>query len=227
MRIFLIILGAVLSLGGFACGASGLAAYRSVESDGFVDGGGQMATETAALVISTAEFEEVHTKDAGTRSGKIRLRIRAERTDGGPVFIGIGSDEAVDSITSGGSFATVRDLEFGPFAYRSVSQGGTHALDKPTRALFAVAAAGEGEQSVEWPIEAGTWRAIIMNAEGSAGLDVQVHFGVKFPYLRGFAIAGMVIGLVLLASGALLLLAQLRPRRKLPALAEPTDWGDG
>lgn len=225
MRVFLILLGGLLSLGGFACGASGLAAYRSVDSDGFVDGQGRMTTETAAFVTSTAEFEEIDSEDAGTRSGKITLRIKAERRDGGPVFIAIGTDEAIEAFISRGSFTTVRGLNFGPFDYQGVSEGGVRPLGKPVPEMFAVAAAGDGEQTVEWPIEAGAWRALVMNADGSAGVDLEVTFGVRFPYLRGFAVAAMIFGALLLIIGALLLVTRLRPRKKpfSPPAIEPSS----
>ncbi|MEO8540715.1 MAG: hypothetical protein ABI577_13330 [bacterium] len=220
MRIFLIILGALLSLGGFACGASGIAAYRSVGSDGYVNGGGKMTTATAALVTDTAEFESVSANDAGSSVGKVRIRISAERADGGPVLVAIGTNEVVEGLVAAASFDTVRDLSFGPFSYEHVAQGGSRPLPPPDSGLFSVSASGPGKQTVDWPIQAGAWRAIVMNADGSAGVDVRADFGVRFPYLRGFAIAGMVIGAVLLMLGILLLFFQLKPRKRPPSLAE-------
>lgn len=219
MRIFLIILGVILSLVGFACGSASFAAYRSVDSDGYVEGGGRMTTPTAAFVTDTAKFEKVD-ENAASRAGKVKLRIAAERADGGPVFIAIGPDGAVADYLANGSSAIVRDLEFGPFDYSSVAQGGTRALAPPEATNFRVAAGGPGRQEVVWNVEAGNWRALIMNADGSAGVDVEASFAVRFPYLRGFAIAGMVIGAVLLVVGILLVVFQVRGMRR-QAPAEP------
>lgn len=222
MRIFLIILGALIALLGFGCGAAGLAAYRSVDSDGYVEGGGHMSTATAAFVTDTAEFESVDANEA-TKAGKVRLRIAAERQDGGPVFVGIGKDVDVADFVADGSFTTVRDLEFGPFDYQSVAQGGSRPLPSPAQGAFSASATGEGRQELVWPIEAGRWRAVIMNADGSPGVDVEVSFAAKFPYLRGFAIAGMVIGVVLLLVGLLLVIFQARGGRKRPPRAAPAE----
>jgi hypothetical protein len=213
VRIFLIILGAIFALLGFACGASGVAAYRSVGSDGYVEGGGRMTTQTAALVTDTAKFEKVD-DNAGSRAGKVTLRIAAERADGGPVFVAIGTDAAVTNYLADGSSAIVRDLEFGPFDYSTVAQGGTRPQEAPEAALFRVAAGGPGRQEVTWNVEAGAWRAIILNADGSAGVDVQASFAVKFPYLRGFAIAFVAIGGALLIIGVLLIVFQARGMRR-------------
>ncbi len=215
MRIFLIILGAILALIGFACGSASFAAYRSVDSDGYVEGSGRMTTPTAAFVTDTAKFEKVD-DNAAARAGKVKLRIAAERSDGGPVFVAIGRNEDVTSFLAGGSSAIVRDLEFGPFDYSAVAQGGTRPLPAPDTSSFRVAAAGPGRQEVVWNVEAGDWRALVMNADGSAGVDVQTSFAVRFPYLRGFAIAGMVIGAFLLVIGVLLIVFQARGLRRKP-----------
>lgn len=221
MRIFLIILGAIFALVGFACGSAGVAAYRSVDSDGYVEGSGRMTTQTAALVTDTAKFEKVD-DNAASRAGKVRLRIAAERADGGPVFVAIGTDEAVTTFLADGSSAVVRDLEFGPFDYATVAQGGTRPQKPPDAALFRVAASGPGRQEVTWNVEAGDWRAVILNADGSAGVDVQASFAVRFPYLRGFAIAFTVIGGTLLLVGLLLIVFQARGMRRKRA-AEPPE----
>ena len=219
MRIVLIILGAILALLGFACGSASVAAYRSVDSDGYVEGNGRMTTNTAALVTDTATFEKVD-DNAATKGGSVKLRIAAERADGGPVFVAIGRDEAVTNALSSGSSAVVRDLEFGPFDYSSVAQGGTRPVPPPDPAAFAVSSSGTGRQEVVWTVQAGSWRAIILNADGSPGVDVKASFAVRFPYLRGFAIAGMVIGVVLLVVGILLIIFQAR-RRRAPAPPPP------
>lgn len=222
MRIFLIILGALFTLFGFACGTAGFAAYRSVGSDGYVEGNGRMTTTSAALITDTAEFDSIDNEAAG-RAGKVKLRISAERSDGGPVFIGIAADDVVTSFIAEGSYATVRDLQFGPFDYTSVIQGGTTALPTPQASMFAVSASGSGKQEIVWPISAGKWRAVVMNADGSPSVDVRVSFAVKFPYLRAFSIAGMVIGAFFLLMGILLILFQVRRRSTAPPEPLPPE----
>ncbi|WP_343392938.1 hypothetical protein [Candidatus Amarobacter glycogenicus] len=67
---------------------------------------------------------------------------------------------------------------------------------------------------------------MIMNADGQPGVDVDVRFGVRFPYLRGFAIAGMVIGVVLILAGVLWLAFLYRPGRRRepdPGAAMPPE----
>ena len=214
MRIFLIVLGVLVALFGVACGASGIGAFQSVDSDGYVSGEGEMFTSTAAIVFDTAEFREIEEDDEGrNRTGKLRLRIRAERTDGGEVLIGIGPRADVDAFLEPGSYQTVRELDFDPLTYDQVNVGGSRGLGQPSGQLFAASALGAGLQEVDWPIGSGDYRAVIMNGDGSAGVEARVEFGVRFPFLRGFAIAGMVIGSLATVSGIALVAFQFRPGR--------------
>jgi hypothetical protein len=214
VRIFLILVGVLLALFGVACGASGIGAFRSVDGDGYVSGEGEMFTSTAAVVVDTAEFREIDEDDEGrNRSGKLRLRVRAERMDGGEILIGIGQREDVDAFLEPGSYQTVRELEFDPLRYNQVNIGGSRELAQPSGQLFVASARGDGLQEVDWPIGSGEYRAIIMNGDGSAGVDVRAEFGVRFPYLRGFAIAAMIIGSLAILLGLLLVALQFRAGR--------------
>ena len=174
-----------------------------------------MSTGTAALVTRTAQFREVTEKEVeeGRTGGKVLLRISAERADGGDVLVAIGSADAVQALVTGGSYETVDNLEFSPFNYSGVALGGRRDIGQPDEKLFEVVASGPGRQEITWTIAPGEWRAVIMNGDGTAGVDVDVRFGARFPYLRGFAVAGMVVGGTLIALGILWLAFLFRPGR--------------
>lgn len=224
MRVFLIILGALLAMGGVACGASGIAAYRAVDSDGFVSAGGHMSTVTAAFVSDTAEFEDIDDGDAG-RVGKVRIRIRAESHDGNPVFIGIGPAAFVEQAVSSGSFEVVRSFDWDPFRFNGVQRGETAPQPRFDRSGLVAMAEGPGRQEVVWRLSEGSWRVIIMNADGSPGVDVEASFGARFPYLRQFAIVAMVLGAFLLLLGVLLIVFQAR-RKPAAGSMPPMPAGD-
>lgn len=224
MRIFLIIIGVILVLGGGACAVPSFVTYRALDDDGFISGGGRMTTGTAALVTTTAQFREVTEDEVeeGRTGGDVILRIRAESVDGGDVVVAIGAADAVQALLVTGSSEVVSELDFEPFGYRGVAIGNRRALSAPEEGLFTAFASGPGEQEITWTIEPGEWRALIMNADGSAGVDVEVDFGARFPYLRGFAIAGMIIGGSVLPLGIILIAFQFRPGRNSgDAPAEP------
>ena len=222
MRIFFIIVALIMILAGVACAAPSLATYRALDSDGYISGQGRMTTGSAAFVTRTAQFKEITEKQVEENrvGGDTILKIRAERVDGGEVAVGIAPAADLEAYLVRGSGETVDDLDFEPFGYRGVVVGGGRELPRPDPALFVAFASGPGAQEVRWTVQPGEWRAVIMNADGSPGVDVEARFGARFPYLRGFAIAGMVIGGTVLVLGLLLLAFQFRPGRGKQAATE-------
>jgi hypothetical protein len=215
VRILFIIIALVMILAGAACATPSFVTYRALDGDGYISGQGRMTTGSAAFVTRTAQFKEITEKEVEENrvGGDTVLKIRAERVDGGDVAVGIAPAADLDAYLVRGSGETVNDLDFDPFGYRGVVVGGARPLPPPDPALFVAFASGPGEQEVRWTVQSGEWRAVIMNADGSAGVDVEARFGARFPFLRGFAIAGMAIGGTIIVLGLLLLAFQFRPGR--------------
>ena len=228
MRIFLTIVACLFILAGAACAAPAVVTYRAIDSDGFISGSGRMTTATSALVTNTAQFKEITEKEVeeGRTGGDVVLRFEAERTDGGPVLVAVGSADSIDALVLRGSHEVINDIAFSPFEYQSVVIGGARPIGPSETGLFDVVASGEGRQQVSWKIQPGAWRAVIMNADGSPGVDVDVRFGARFPYLKGFAIAAMVIGGTVIVLGILWLAFLYRPgRNRRPPEATPAGAG--
>lgn len=215
MRVFLVILGALSMLLGFGCAVSGFGTYRVVDSDGYVSSGpGKLTTTTAAIVAETSELED-RSDDSGFREGRIRIRIRAARADGGEVFIGIASAESVEAYLRGTPYEVVREIEFDPLAYEGDIVPGANVPDTPADALdWAASTSGRGEQELVWRVRGGPHAFVIMNADAGAGVRVEADLAVKFPYIRGFGIALVVFGALLLTAGLLLIVLPLRSRRR-------------
>ncbi|MCW4013569.1 MAG: DUF4389 domain-containing protein, partial [Candidatus Bathyarchaeota archaeon] len=56
-------------------------------------------------------------------------------------------------------------------------------------------------QTLEWSPETGNFWLVIMNADGSANVDVEVGMGAKVPIVSSIGKGLFVSGLVLLAAG--------------------------
>jgi hypothetical protein len=85
-----------------------------------------------------------------------------------------------------------------------------------------VSAEGPGTQSLSWEVEEGEWTAVVMNADGSAAVDVTAEGGVKIPILLAAGIGILVAGLLLggIAAGLLVLATRREPAEEVrPALA--------
>jgi hypothetical protein len=126
--------------------------------------------------------------------GSVRIRVDSRA----PVFVGIGSATAVDDYLAGvgHEVATRFDSRRADFRLRP---GGAPAAPPTTESFWAAETAGAGRQSVTWTPESGDWRIVLMNADGSRGVNAAVAVGARFPHL-------LWIGIGLLSGGGVLLL---------------------
>ena len=74
-------------------------------------------------------------------------------------------------------------------------------------------------QTVTWDVKHGDWSVVVMNADGSRGVDTGVSAGADFPILSALAWGGVGGGLVLLGVAALLIVAGTTAQRRAPAPA--------
>ena len=70
-----------------------------------------------------------------------------------------------------------------------------------------------------WNVESGDWTVVVMNADGSSGVDANARVGIKIDWLLPVAIVLMVIGVLLLVGGILLAVLVGRGRRSQPQFA--------
>ena len=125
-----------------------------------------------------------------------------------PVFVGVARSADVASYLGNVRRATVVDFNGdgvrGP-VYR-VSAGGAPSTPPSASDIWLAQSSGTGEQSVSWPITEGTWTVVVMNADGSSGIDTDVAVGATVPAF-GWVLAGLwtaaalslVLGVVILA----------------------------
>ena len=77
---------------------------------------------------------------------------------------------------------------------------------------WAASASGPGTQTARWEPESGQWAVVVMNADGSPGVNVALQVGARAPWLGTVAFALLGGGLVLgLGAAALLVLGLGRP----------------
>jgi hypothetical protein len=77
-------------------------------------------------------------------------------------------------------------------------------------------ATGGGRQQLSWDPADGNWTFVVMNADGTAGVNTNLRVGAELPALTGIA-WGLLIGGVLLAGiGVVLIVLAARPRRQSP-----------
>ena len=218
-RIALVVLGALLAVfGAFAMfgGSLVLRADQSRDGDGYLTAGpGRLTTETYAI---SAESIRVHADALYENALPGDFRIRLEPAAGSALFVGIGPADQVAAYLDRLAHDEFADLDVDPFRVSYVRHTGDRAATAPgAQTFWAASDAGPGTRTLTWPVTDGRWTVVIMNADGSAGIDTDVTVGGKLPVVRIAGIVSLVVGgMVLLAGVAMVVLTAVTrgPRRR-------------
>jgi hypothetical protein len=219
-RIALIVTGAIAGLA-----AAGLLAVGGVAlwGDSEKDADGYLSTDSHRFAASTHGFasESLDVDLDGADwlmdledFGDVRLEV-APRGDE-PVFVGIAPTDQVSRYLSGVAHTSVSDVDSWPFEtdYAERAVAGDRGPAPPARQpIWAASAEGAGTQTLEWDVEDGDWSVVVMNADGSRGVDAEVTAGAKVPFLTEIGWSAIGTGAVLLIAAAGLLLLGIRTPR--------------
>ena len=192
--------------------------YYTTSSERFHTGAHAIASGTVGLDLDGAE-------ELIDETGFGRVRLHAESNGDARVFVGIARSDDVARYLRGTAHTTVTNIDGGPFGvsfdptYRD-SDGARRPAPPAERDILAASASGRGEQSLEWKVREGDWSVVVMNADGSRGVDASVSAGAKLPFIGPIGWTSLGVGLfAALTAGALLLLGFRGPRRDRPAPA--------
>ena len=130
------------------------------------------------------------------------------------MFVGIAPTQDVDSYLRSTAHSTVTDLDYSPFQadYRD-HRGGAPATPPSEQRFWTASAQGSDTQTVRWDVESGSWSVVVMNADGSAGVDAGVSAGAKVPFLTPIAWGAIGGGVLLVLAAGGLLIVGARPSR--------------
>jgi hypothetical protein len=134
------------------------------------------------------------------------------------VFVGVARTADVDEYLRGSAHDVITDVDSSPFRVDYSHRDGDRAVAAPaTQDIWAASAHGDGRQALKWKVEDGNWSVVVMNADGSTGVDAGVSAGASVGFLHDAGRISLTTGVVLLIGGALLLFNG-RPRRPSTAL---------
>jgi hypothetical protein len=207
-----------------AVGALSLWGNAQRDGDGYISTDREHVSTTAyALASDDLDINDdgpdwlLDGEDLGT------VRLGVQPRDGKPVFIGVARTSDVERYLSGTAYTTVADFDTSPFRADYDDHAGTGTPVPPAeRAIWDASVQGDGNQRLDWDVKAGNWSVVMMNADGSRGVDTTVTAGAKLSFLQPLGWASIGGGLVLmLAAGGLLYLG-LRPPRVPPVAPAQT-----
>ena len=143
-----------------------------------------------------------------------KVRVRAESNDGKPVFVGIARSSDVEAYLSDTDHATLTDVDFDPFEADYANHRAARRPAPPaTQDIWAESAQGAGRQTVTWDVENGSWSVVVMNADGSRGVDTDASAGAEVPFLDDVALAGLGAALLAVLAAAGVLVLDVRRQR--------------
>jgi hypothetical protein len=134
------------------------------------------------------------------RLGTIRIRAGGSEK---PLFVGVAPAGAVKGYLLEVPHQVATDVGTDPFDVTYREAVGFRAPRRPDAEAFWVASSvvnGGGELS--WDVAPGRWAVVVMNADGSAGIDAQLELGAKVGFL-------VPVGVGLTVGGALLFMVGL------------------
>ena len=149
--------------------------------------------------------------------------VQVKMTGEQPVFIGIAPSSDLEDYLSDISYSQIEDVDFDDYRGRRVwttdyrDYIGTSAPAPPGGQTFWHAGVqGAGTQTLKWGIEPGDWMLVVMNADGSRGIEISGTVGVEAPWLLAVGIGLLAAGAVLTALGLTLILLVARRARTAP-----------
>ena len=178
----------------------------------------RLATSTYALASENLDAELDGPSWLSTSDAFGKVRVRAQARNGKRVFVGIARTADVQRYLRGAAHETITDVETSPFRTESRTTGGGRPATQPwDESFWASASYGTGVREVTWRVRDGDWSVVVMNADGSAGVDAGVRAGADVPFLGPAGWITLGGGLVLLAgAGGLLYLGIRKPPRTRP-----------
>ena len=134
------------------------------------------------------------------------VRVQGVAAGSETLFMGIAPADAVAGYLDGVAHDEITDWDSGADDIVDVvytrNEGTTDPAAPETQDFWVASVSGSGERNLDWTIETGEWALLIMNADASPGVSVDVRFGVLNPSaLLPIGLASLVVGLVALIGG--------------------------
>ncbi|MDQ1056141.1 hypothetical protein QFZ23_000042 [Arthrobacter globiformis] len=213
-RMVMLVLGTIAALlgVGLLAGAAGVGwlnfqqrdeGYFTTQSHRF-DAASSAITSAGLDVMVSGRLPDVIPSDA---AGSILLR-GSGASPGKGIFIGVAPQQDAARYLDGVKRSEIRELNLRPFRVDYTEVPGTRSPARPGTQNFWVASAeGTGTQELRWNILPGSWTVVIMNADATAPVSVDLQAGVRSDLLWPLFLWLLIAGIVLLVVGVPLIVA--------------------
>jgi hypothetical protein len=136
---------------------------------------------------------------------------------GGELFAGIGPTADVATYLASVPHDRVEDFDESDSNVTYERRDGSSTPAPPGEQTFWVAEVTSAEPgALIWDVESGDWTVVVMNADGTSGIDVDARVGIKLDWLLPIGIGLIVVGILLVAGGTLLAVFATQTPRQEP-----------
>ena len=218
------IIGVPTVIVGLAMTFGGAVALAVPDDDGWVSAGPlHMRTEAVGFVGEGLHLDfDGHVGDGRTFIGwdVVPARVEVESRNGKEVFVGVARTADARDYLAGIAVDRVESLHGDTDL---VHLGGATSVAPPSSQNFWVATDTSG--AVEWSLVEGDWSVVVLNADGSSGVDVAVTGSARIPFLPivgggliAFGVIGVIVGSLLTYFGV----RSVTYREPTPSAPTPT-----
>jgi hypothetical protein len=175
--------------------------YFNWPTETFTSGGYAIAMKT----VDISDAPQWVFSDAGLDS--VRVKAHSDRQ----LFIGIARAADLNRYLRGTEHDEVSGLTYHPFQVDYDHSDGHAPPHAPVHESFwSKSTSGTGSLALDWKPRRGSWRAVVMNADGSRGVTTELQFGARTSLLWWIGAALLGAG-VLAAAAATSLYRRARP----------------
>ena len=189
------VVGALL----LAAGIAGIVT-RASSDGGYVSTGTHTYSSNGRAIVTDA----MH---VGTFPDWLVAKLRVKASSDKPLFVGVGRRADVDRYLAGVARSTIEDVSYGPFDVSYSAQPGSAIPARPaTQSFWQTSSTGVGLRTVAWKVRHGSWRVVVMNADGSPGVATEAKVGATVHGALAVVLVALALGLALVAGAAALVL---------------------
>jgi hypothetical protein len=216
-RITALVFGVLLLLPGLgllSAGGTLLWADWTSRSDGFVFSPDEVfSSQGYALVSERIDLRtDADWLPVSAALGTATVEVTGPGQD--EVFVGIAPVGDASAYLGDVQRTVIDDLGFDqPGSSADDLPGGAPSGPPGDQDFWTAQAIGSGTQQLTWEPAEGDWMLVVMNADASAGLQVEARVGAEFPALEGIGWAVLIGGVLITAIAVLLLWIAVRTPR--------------
>jgi len=132
-----------------------------------------------------------------------------------PIFMGVADEADLENYLNNVDYDEITSIDFGwHLDFDEVTYDnhpGTSTPSAPaSETIWTASVDGTAAETLVWETEAGSYSIVMMNSDGSSGIDLDVVFKAKIPSIAGFAVGFLVVGIVFLIAGGLMVFFAVR-----------------